>query len=57
MATTYAYVLVEYFLTGCQTAFVIREVTFNQQYAYDWQRGQAAEFTTREARAVPFITP
>ena len=51
----YAYVLCEYYSNGCQVSFVIKEVTFNQQYAYNWQQAEAAEFTSREARQIPFI--
>lgn len=50
-----AYVLIEYYLEGCNAAINVRGVTMSQQVAYDWQMVPQNEFITREAKAVPLF--
>lgn len=46
------YVLIEWFLMGCDAQMRIVGVSANQQYAYNWVQANESEFTRREAREV-----
>lgn len=53
----YCYVLIEWYLNGCNAQRFIRGVTLDQTYAYTWQQAAPPEFTTREAQQVPLLPP
>jgi hypothetical protein len=50
------FVLIEWYLNGCNAQRRIVAVTLDQTYAYQWQQASVEIFITREALAVPFIT-
>lgn len=49
--------MIEYYLQGCRAAINIRQVTLDQQFAYNWSLEDTEDFVTREVKEVPFITP
>ena len=53
----FCFVLIEWYLNGCDAQMRISGVTLDQQYAYTWLRATTDEFIQRETRQVPFIEP
>jgi hypothetical protein len=49
------YVLIEWYLNGCDARMQIIAVTADSQFAYDWTKEIVAEFISREAQAKPLI--
>ena len=49
------YALLETRAIGCKYEILVIGVTFNQQYAYNWQQEETSLAIAREARQVPFI--
>lgn len=49
------YVLIEWFLMGCDAQMCIVGVSSSQQYAYNWVQANDSEFTRREAKEVPLF--
>jgi len=53
----FCYVMIEYYLQGCRAAITVKQVSLDQQFAYNWSLQETEEFITREVKQVPFITP
>lgn len=50
-----AFVLVEWYINGCDAKFVVRGVTSDQQTAYNWYSEQVPEFVQRQIQNAPFL--